>query len=335
MQHPKDAPRRLPRRAALGAALAAATVVAVPARGGATTDWPVQPVRYINLFPPGGATDIMSRLFCAAMSQVSGQQWVVENRVGAAGNVGTAAIAQARPDGYTLGLGSVATLSIARHLYANLPFDPARDFTFITGIWQVANLLFVNNDLPARTLPELLALLRANPGRYRYGSGGSGTTPHLTMEWLKRRAGFDAEHVVYRGGAPALVDLLGGRIQLMFDNIPTAIGAVRDGRVRAIAVTSRERNPALPEVPALAETFPGFEITSWGGLVGPTGIPWPVVERANALARRALSGPDLIRGFAENGATPWWTTPEDLASFRAQQDRHFAELVRISGARVD
>jgi tripartite-type tricarboxylate transporter receptor subunit TctC len=327
-------PRRLPRRAALGIA-AIGTASALAGRDATASEWPNQPVRYINLFPPGGATDVMSRLFCAKMGALSGQQWIVENRAGAAGNVGQAAIAQARPDGYTLGLGSVAPLAIGPSLYPSLPFNAGRDFTFISGIWQVPNVLFVNLDFPARSLAEAIAAIRAHPGRYLYGSGGSGTTPHLTMEMLKQRAGLDVVHVPYRGGAPALIDLLGGRIQLAFDNIPTVIGTIREGRVRPLAVTGLQRNPALPDVPAVAETFPGFEITSWGSLVGPAGLPPPMVARANALTRQALQAPDLLRSFADNGATAWYTTPEELAAFRAEQEKMFAELVRVSGARVD
>jgi tripartite-type tricarboxylate transporter receptor subunit TctC len=327
----KGRARLLPRRAMLVAAAGAA--MAAPAR--ASSDYPNQAVRYINLFPPGGATDILSRAYCAQMSEVAGQQFVVENRAGAGGTVGQAAIAKAPPDGYTLGLGSVASLAIAPSLYPGLPYDPGRDFTFVAGIWQVPNLLFCNTGLPARSVPELVALLRASPGRYLYGSGGSGTTPHLTMEWFKQRAGLDITHVPYRGGAPAMIDLLGGRIHLMFDNIPTAIGAVREGRLRPLAVTGAQRSPALPEVPTMAELYPGFEVTSWGSLVGPPGLPLPVVERLSALTRRALESPALLRIFAENAATAWWTSAEDLATYRGQQEQLFARLVKDSGARVD
>jgi tripartite-type tricarboxylate transporter receptor subunit TctC len=321
----------MPRRALLHGASAMALTMAARAQ----TGYPHQTVRYINLFVPGGATDILSRAYCAKMSELAGQQFVVENRAGAGGTVGQAAIAKAVADGYTLGLGSVASLAVAPSLYPSLPYHPARDFTFVSGIWQVPNLLFCNNALPARSVPELVALIRGQPGRFIYGSGGSGTTPHLTMEWFKQRAGLDIIHAPYRGGAPAMIDLLGGRIQLMFDNIPTAIGAVREGRLRALAVTGAARSKALPEVPTMAEFYPGFEVTSWGGLVGPAGLPLPVVDRLSALTRRALESADLLRIFDENAATAWWTTPEDFATFRNQQEGLFAELVKASGARVD
>ena len=328
-----------PRRAALGtiAGALAAPIVGAPTPGRAQpgADWPGQPVRYINIFPPGGATDTLSRLYCAKMGEVTGQQFVVENRSGSGGVVGADAIAKAKPDGYTVGLGSIAPHAIAPTLYASLPFDAARDFTFVSGIWQLPNLLVVNNDLPARSVPELIALLKANPGKYAYGSSGAGTTPHLSGELLKQMAGLDVLHVPYRGGAPALLDLLAGRVHLIMDNIPGLLPAAREGRIRALAVTGPRRSPAAPDLPAMSEALPGFEITSWGAVCGPAGMPGPVVERHSAFAKRALESPDLVRGFQELGATPWWTTPEELTAFRAREEARLAPVIRASGARVE
>jgi len=292
-------------------------------------------VRYINIFPPGGATDTLSRLYCAKMGEITGQQFVVENRSGSGGTVGVDAIAKSRPDGYTVGLGSIAPHAIAPTLYASLPFDAARDFTFISGLWQLPNLLVVNNDLPARSVPELVALLKANPGKYAYGSSGIGTTPHLSGEMLKQMVGADILHVPYRGGAPALLDLLAGRVHLIMDNIPGLLPTAREGRIRALAVTGPRRSPAAPELPAMAEVLPGFEITSWGAVCGPAGMPGPVVARHSAFAKRALESPDLVRGFQELGATPWWTTPEELTAFRTREEARLAPLIRASGARVE
>ena len=297
--------------------------------------WPTGPIRFIGIFPPGGGTDILSRLWCAKMGEITGQQFVVENRSGSAGNVGTEAIARSNPDGTTIGLASVSSLSIAPTLYARLPFDVRRDFTFISGLWQLPNLLVVNNDVPARSVPELIALIRANPGRYTYASSGSGTTVHLSGEMFKHMAGLDILHVPYRGGAPAHIDLIGGRVHMIFDNIPQALAEARDGKVRALAVTGAQRSPMAPEIPAMAEFLPGFEITSWGGVQGPAGMPRPIVDRINALTKQALENADLQQRFRENGATPWWTTPEGLADFRAQNEAAFAPLIRASGARVD
>jgi tripartite-type tricarboxylate transporter receptor subunit TctC len=320
------------RRSALG--LAAATL-ALPARAQRGGVWPTASVRFIGIFPPGGGTDILSRIWCAKMGEITGQQFIVENRSGSGGNVGTEAIARAAPDGNTVGLGSVAPLSIAPTLYGNLPFSPVRDFTYISGLWQLPNLLVVNNDVPARTVPELIALLKENPGKYAYASSGSGTTVHLSGEMFKSLAGLDLLHVPYRGGAPAHIDLLAGRVHMIFDNIPQGLASAREGKVRALAVTGSERSPQAPEIPTMAEFLPGFEITSWGAVIGPAGMAPAVVERISALSKRALEDPELVARFRENGATPWWTTPAGLAEFRTANEAAFAPLIRASGARVD
>jgi tripartite-type tricarboxylate transporter receptor subunit TctC len=318
----------------LGSLVAVAGAPAV-VRAQQGTDWPNQPVRYINSFPPGGATDTLSRLWCAKMSEVAGQTFLVENRSGSGGNVGADAIAKARPDGYTIGLGSIAPHAIAPTLYRRLPFDAAKDFTFVSGLWQLPNLLVVSKDLPVRSVPELIALLKANPDKYAYGSSGSGTTPHLSGELLKQMTGTDILHVPYRGGAPALLDLMAGRVQLIMDNIPGLLPAARDGSVRALAVTGTRRSPAAPELPTMSEFLPGFEMTSWGAVCGPAGLPAPVVERLSAYAKQALENPDLVRGYEELGAAPWWTTAEEIVAFRTREEARLAPVIRASGAQVD
>lgn len=322
-----NATRRLPRRALLlGTALAA--LAPRPARA----SYPAGTVRYINLFPPGAATDLLSRAYCHTMGRLAGQPFVVENRTGAGGTVGQAAIAQAPPDGYTVGLGSIASLGIAPTLYPSLPYDPAKDFTYIAGIWQVPNLLFCNPRLAVRSLPEMVALVRAEPGKYLYGSGGSGTSPHLTMEWLKQIAGLDMAHVPYRGGAPMLLDLIAGRIHFAFDNLASLLGPVAQGQIHALAVTGKQRTPLLPDVPTTNSTYPELEITSWGGLVGPAGIAPPIVERLATLTRAALQEADLNRVLREQGASPMWLPPEDFAAFQQQQQSVLGALVRRVGA---
>jgi tripartite-type tricarboxylate transporter receptor subunit TctC len=323
-----EAARRMPRRLILLGAAALPALASRPARAA----YPEQAVRYINLFPPGAATDLLSRAYCHAMTQISGQQFVVENKSGAGGTVGQAAIAQAQPDGYTVGLGSIASLGIAPSLYPSLPYDPAKDFTYVAGIWQVPNLLFCNPALPVRSLPEMVALVKANPGKYLYGSGGSGTSPHLTMEWLKQVAGLEMVHVPYRGGAPMLLDLIAGRVHFAFDNLASLLAPVAQDQIRALAVTGRQRSPLLPEVPTTNSTYPELEITSWGGLVGPAGLPRPVVERLATLTHAALQGADLLRVFGEQGAAPFWMPPEDFAAFQRQQQRQLGALVRKVGA---
>jgi tripartite-type tricarboxylate transporter receptor subunit TctC len=325
---PQSAPTR---RLLLAAGLVAPSLAR--AQGNTTTnDWPRQTVRYINLYAPGGANDILSRLFCQAMTQITGQQFVVENRTGAGGTVGSDAIAKSRPDGYTVGLGGVANLAIAPSLFPGLPYDPSRDYSFITGLYRQPNILIVNNDVPARSVPEFIALLKANPGRYNYATGGAGTTPHLSAEMFKMMTGTDMPFVQYRGGAPALLDLMAGQVHAVFDNLAGPIGAVRDGKVRALAVTSPERSPVLPDLPALAEFLPGFDLTSWNGMIAPAGLPPAQVQRMAELAHQALARPELVRGYTENGATPWLAGPEDYATYARAQEPLMRRLVKLSGA---
>ncbi|MBR0671579.1 Bug family tripartite tricarboxylate transporter substrate binding protein [Neoroseomonas soli] len=327
------APARVIGRRGLLAASAAA--VAAPALGQPGAAWPAASVRFIGIFPPGGGTDILSRIWCAKMGEITGHSFVVENRSGSGGNVGTEAIARSPADGTTIGLASVAPLAISPTLYARLPFDVNKDLAYICGLWQLPNMLVVNNDVPARTVPELIELCRRNPGRYSFASSGSGTTVHLSGEMFKQLAGIDILHVPYRGGAPANVDLLAGRVHMMFDNIPQALAHHRDGKMRALAVTGAERSPQAPEIPTMAEFLPGFEITSWGGVCGPAGIPPAIVARIAELGRQAMESPDVRRRFEENGAAVWWTTPEGLADFRRDNEARFAPLIRASGARVE
>ena len=321
---------RITRRAGLGLAAAA---LAAPALG--QQQWPPGPIRFIGIFPPGGGTDILSRLWCQKMSEITGEQFIVENRSGSAGNIGTEAIARSAPDGRTIGLGSVAPLAIGPTLYKRLPFDPTKDFTYIGGLWQLPNLLVVNPEVPARTVPELIALVKANPGKYSYASSGSGTTVHLSGAMFAAQAGLEMIHVPYRGGAPAHIDLIAGRVHMIFDNIPQALQEAKDGKVRALAVTGAKRSPQAPDIPAMAEFLPGFEITSWGSAVAPAGLPAPMVLRMAALTRQALESRDLAARFEENGATPWIAGPEELAAFRAANEAAFAPVIRAAGAQVD
>ncbi len=320
----------LSRRAALGLLPALATPAL--AQSG---DWPNRPVRYINPYPPGGPTDTLSRIYCARMSELTGQQFVVENRSGSGGNVGADAISKSAPDGYTIGLGGVASHAIAPTLYRSLPFDPERDFTLVSGLWQLPNLLAVHLDLPARAVPELIALLKANPGKYSFGSAGSGTTLHLAGEMFKQLAGVEMVHVPYRGSAPAQLDLVAGRISMMFDNIPGTLSLSRQGQVRPLAVTSAARSPVAPEIPAVSEYLSGFDVVSWTCVCGPASLPPAVVQRMSALTKQALESPGLIRAYQDLGASPWWTGIEEIASYRTAQKERLAPLIRASGARVD
>jgi tripartite-type tricarboxylate transporter receptor subunit TctC len=318
------------------AILAGTSLLAMPGIARAQTgDWPRRSVRYINPFPAGGSTDVLSRIYCARMSEITGQSFVVENSAGAGGNVGVDAIAKSAPDGYTIGMGGIASHAIAPTLYSSLNFDPEKDFTFITGLWQLPNLLGVNLDLPVRSVPELIALLKANPGRYSFGSAGSGTTLHLSGEMFKQLAGVNMEHVPYRGAAPGLVDLMAGRIHMMFDNMPSMLALARQGKVRALAVTSEKRSPIEPDLPAIAEFLPGFDVISWTCLCAPAGLPKDVGDRMSHFSKQALEHPDLVRSFREQGATAWFTTMAEISAFRTAQQAKLAPVIRASGARVD
>lgn len=318
-----------------GLLAAAAVPLAAPAFAQQGANWPTGPIRFVGIFPPGGGTDILTRIWCAKMSEITGQQFIVENRSGSGGNVGTEVIARANPDGNTIGLASVSSLAIAPTLYRRLPFDVMRDFSYISGLWQLPNMLVVNKEIPANTVPELIDLCKRNPGRYTFASSGSGTSVHLSGEMFKHLAGIDIVHVPYRGGAPAQIDLLAGRVSMIFDNIPQALQEFREGKVKALGVTSAQRAPQAPEIPTMAEFLPGFEITSWGGVMGPAGINPAIVQRISALTRQALEHPDVRRRFEENGASLWPTTPQGLADFRRENEQRFAPLIRASGAQVD
>ncbi|ODT20753.1 MAG: hypothetical protein ABS35_19110 [Kaistia sp. SCN 65-12] len=310
-------------------------VLSAPAIVSAQSSYPNKSVRYINPFPAGGATDTLSRIFCAKLSELSGQQWIVENKGGSGGNVGMEALMQSPPDGYTLGLGGIASHAISPTLYAKLPFNAKTDFTFVSRIWQLPNMLVVNLDIPAKTVAELIAFLKKNPGKYSYGSAGNGTTLHLSGELFKMMAGVDILHVPYRGAAPAMQDLLAGQIHMIFDNIPGALAQSRPGKVRPLGVTSKERTPVVPDIPAIAETLPGFDINSWTTLTGPAKLPPDVVARLSELSKKALESEDLKAKFLDLAATAVWSSPADTLAYRDSEEARLAPIIKASGARID
>ena len=301
----------------------------------AADEWPNKPVRYINVFPPGGPTDTLSRIICHELSEMTGQQFIVENKAGSGGNVGTDAIAKSAPDGYTIGLYTVASQSIAPTLYGKLPFDVTKDFAPVAMLWSVPNMLMVRLELPAKTVPELIALARASPGKYSFASSGAGTTPHITGELFKQLAHVDLLHVPYKGSAPAYQDILANQVDMMFDNIPGPLGLMKGGKVRGLAVTSAKRHPAAPDIPAMSEYLPGFEITSWGGLCAPAGVPAPMVEKLSALSKKALESKTVLEAFDKQGATAFWMSPADTAAYRAADEKKFAPVIKSSGAKVE
>jgi len=326
----------LPRRRVLalsGGALAAPMIASGIAR--AANGWPDRPVKYINSFPAGGPTDVLSRIVCQKLSEITGQQFVVDNRGGSGGNVGADAIAKSAPDGYTIGLLSVASHAIATTLYSKLPFNADKDFTPITMLWSLPNLLIVRKGVAATTIPELIALAKANPGKYSYASSGAGTTVHLSGALFCAMAKIDLLHVPYRGSAPAIQDLLAGQVDMIFDNIPGSLAQIAGGKVNGLAVTSLERSPKAPDVPTMAEFLPGFDINSWGGICGPAGLPQDMVEKLNALTKEALESDDVKNAYLKNGATPFWKNVTDTIAYRRAEETRFGPIVKASGAKVD
>lgn len=321
---------------ALGSAplLGAPFVIGSEARAQAA--WPVKPVKYINPFPAGGATDILSRLFCQKMSELTGQQWVVENIGGGGGDIGVASVARSQPDGYTFGLGGVASHAISPTLKAGkLPFDSDRDFTFVTNIWSLPNFLVTHLGLPANTVPELIDLLKRNPGKYSYASAGLGTTLHISGELFKLQAGVDMLHVPYRGAAPAMVDLIGGQVHMIFDNIPGALAQYKPGKVKGLGVTSARRSPVVPDIPAIAEFLPGYDLSSWTSLCGPAKLPAAVIERCSMFAKQALESPDLQKAFFDRGATAFWLSPAEATAYRASEAKRLGDIITRAKITLD
>jgi tripartite-type tricarboxylate transporter receptor subunit TctC len=326
----------LPRRRALAlsaGALAVPSLSAGVAR--AVDDWPNKPVRYINVFPAGGPTDTLSRIVCHELSELTGQQFIVDNKAGSGGNVGADAIAKSPPDGYTIGLYTIASHAIAPTLYAKLPFDAGKDFQGIAMLWSVPNMLMTRLDLPAKTVPELIELTRVNPGKYSFASSGAGTSPQISGELFKQLAKAQLLHVPYKGSAPAHQDLLAGQVDMMWDNIPGPLGLMRGGKVRGLAVTSKERHPAVPDLPTMAEFLPGFEITSWGGICAPAGAPPAMAEKCSALAKKALESAAVKKAFEQQGATAIWMNPADTMAYRATEEKRLAPIIVASGAKVE
>ena len=322
---------RLSRRPLFG--LAAASLAAPAA---AQSAWvPDRPIRMIVGFTAGGSTDTSARLLAAAMAERLGQPVLVDNRPGAGGNIASEAAARAAPDGHTVFLATSGNLLANKYLYRTLPYDPDRDFLPIALVNIVPNLVVVHPSVPATTLAELIAYAKANPGRIDYGSGGTGTTLHLSSATLAARAGLDLVHVPYKGGAQAATDLVAGKIQMIASPIIEVIGYVRGGLVRPLAVTTRERTPLLPEIPPVAETLPGFEVVLWNGLVAPAGTPPAAIARLATEATAALGTPALRDKYAEIGSIPKPLGPGDFANYLRVEAPKFAEIVRVSGARLD
>ena len=325
----------LRRRAALGLGALALLPVWAPAPAAAQAGYPTGPVTLVVPFPAGGSTDLVARLVAAGMSKTLGQQVVVENRGGAGGNIGAAAVTRAEPDGYTILMGTVATHALNPALYKKMPYDAVEDFAPISLLALIPNVLVVNPDFPARSVPELIDLLKAHPGEHSYASSGNGTPLHLSGELFKTLAGVDMVHVPYKGAGPALVDVIAGHVPIMFDNLPPSLEQIRAGKLRGLAVTTKERAPAIPELPTIAETLPGYETYSWNALFAPAGTPGPIIQRLNEAARAAVEDPEVAARLKDLSATPLGSTPEELAAHVKAELAQWAPVVEASGARLD
>jgi len=327
--------KKLFRWTALLAGLTLAAVGASPAVH-AQAVYPSKPVRLVVPFPAGGTTDILARAAAQKLSEAWGQQVIVDNRPGAAGNIGSELVAKSAPDGYTLLMGTVGTHAINSSLYAKMPYDHVKDFTPVILVAGVPNVLVVTPDLPVKTVAELIAYGKANPGKLNFASSGSGTSIHLSGELFKVLTGVQMTHVPYKGSAPALTDLMGGQVQLMFDNLPSSLALIKGGKLRAIAVTSLNRAPALPDVPTVAESgVPGFEASSWFGILAPAGTPHDVVTKINGDVTKWLASPEAKEKLLAQGANAAGGTPEDFAKHIQAETAKWARVVKESGAKVD
>lgn len=298
--------------------------------------WPARPVRVIVPFAPGGATDILGRLTATELGNVLGQPFVVENRAGAGGNVGSDLVAKSSPDGYTLLFGAAGNIGINPSLFSNMPYDPARDLAPISLIAEVTNVLVVHPSVNARSVQELIALARTTPGGLVYASSGNGSTIHLSAELFASMTQLRMTHVPYRGSGPAMADLLAGRVALMFDNLPSALPHVREGRLRALAVTAARRTPVLPDVPTIAEAgVPGHEATSWFGLFAPAGAPREIVDRMAREMATFARRPEVAERIRALGAEPITNTPEEFTVMVREEITKWGAVVRASGARAD
>jgi len=312
------------------------TACAPVAMAQAAAKYPAKPVRMVVPFPASGTTDLLARAVAQKLSEAWGQQVIVDNRPGAGGNIGSELVAKAAPDGYTLLMGTVGTHSINPSLYTKMPYDHVKDFTPVILVAGVPNVLVVNPSLPVHSVAELIAYAKANPNKLNFASSGSGTSIHLSGELFKVMAGVDMTHVPYKGSAPALTDLMGGQVQLMFDNLPSSLPFIKAGKLRALAVTSATRASALPDTPTLAESgLAGFEASSWFGVLAPAGTPHDIVAKLNAAIAAWLASPEAKEKLAAQGAIAAGGSPDDFVKHIARETAKWAKVVKASGAHVD
>ena len=297
-------------------------------------DYPTRPVRWVVGYPAGGTTDILARLIGQYLSEKLGQQFIVENKPGAGNNIGTEAVIHSPPDGYTVLLVNPAN-GINASLYKKLPFNFVRDIAPVAGIARVPNVMEVNPSVPAKTVAEFIAYAKANPNKVNLASSGNGTSVHLSGELFMAMTGVKLTHVPYRGSAPALTDMIAGQVQVLFDNLPSSIEHIRAGKLRALAVTTEKRSDALPDVPTVADTVPGYEASAWFGMGAPAGTPRAVIDRLNAAVNEALCDPQMQKKLADLGGAPIPCTPEAFGKIIAEETEKWRTVIDSAGIKLD
>ncbi len=317
-----------------GIAVAALTWL-IPAAFAADANYPNKSIRIVVPFPPGGIADVMSRVFGQKFTDAWGQPVVVENRTGAGGNIGADVVAKSPPDGYTLVMGTIGTHAVNVSLFSKLPYDPVKDFAPVALVVEADGLLVLHPSVPAKTVKELIALARARPGQLVYASAGNGTAGHLSGELFKSMAKIDLVHIPYKGNVPALTDLVGGQTSMLFATMPTVMPLARAGKLYAMAVTGAHRNPAAPEVPAMAETLPGFEVTNWIGIFAPAGTPPDIVAKLNAEIMRIMKLPEVQARLVTEGAKSRVNTPAEFGAFQRNEMAKWGKLIREAHIAVD
>jgi len=318
-----------PVRRALAALLTTVALV-----GSAAAQYPNKPIKWVVPYPPAGTTDVLARIVAQSLSENIGQQVVVENKPGAGNNIGTEFVINSPPDGYTMLLVNPAN-GINASLYKKLSFNFVRDIAPVAGLVRTPNVMVLTTKLPMKTVAEFLAYCKANPGKVSMASSGSGTSTHLSGELFKSMTGCNMVHVPYKGAGPALTDLIGGQVQVFFDNLPSSAGHIKSGNLRALGVTSTNRDPSFPDVPPIADTVPGYEATAWFGVGMPKGTPREAIDKMNAAINKALADPKLRTRLAELGGSPIPGTPEDFGKTIVAETEKWAKVVAASGATVD
>jgi tripartite-type tricarboxylate transporter receptor subunit TctC len=317
--------------------LAAATLVCHPlATAQAESAYPSRPIQLVVTVPPGGAADFVARIVGAKLAAALGGSVVISNRGGAGGNIAAAAVDKSDPDGYTLLLNTIATHGIGPHLYASLPYDPVKDFSPVILVAKLPLIMAVNAELPAQSVADVIALAKAKPGQLSFASAGNGGAPHLAGELFKSLTGTDLLHVPYRGSGPAVLDLVAGRVAIMFDAVPSLLPSITAGKLRVLAAASAQRNPLAPDVPTFAELgLPRMEISLWYGIAAPGDTSRPIVQRLNAELAKILEQPDIRKSFADQGADPQGGTPEAFAAFMRDEQARWGVVVKQAGIKPE